>query len=77
MYLTTSDNQFGFKTKHSTDQCIFAFKEVVRYYIRYGSPVFASYLDVSKALDTVNHWTLFDKLVKTGEPFYLVKVLVP
>ena len=29
VYLTTSDNQFGFKSKHSTDQCIFAFKEVV------------------------------------------------
>ena len=24
-YLTTSDNQFGFKPNHSTDQCMFAF----------------------------------------------------
>ena len=39
VYLTTSDNQFGFKSKQSTYQCIFAFKEVVRYYIRHGSHV--------------------------------------
>ena len=75
VYLTTSDNQFGFKSKHSTDQCLFAFKEVVRYYIRHGSPVFACYLDAnaSKAFDRVNHWTLFNKLVKREVPSYLVK----
>ena len=76
VYLTTSDNQFGFKSKHSTDQCIFAFKEVVWYYIRHGSPVFACYLDASKAFDRVNHWTLFNKLGKRGVPSYLVKVLL-
>ena len=28
-YLTTSDNQFGFKAKHSTDMCIYSEKLVV------------------------------------------------
>ena len=30
--LTTCSNQFGFKTKHSTDICIYAFKEAVLKY---------------------------------------------
>ena len=53
MYLTTSDNQFDFKPKHSTDHCIFAFKEVFRYYFKHGSPVSACYLDANKAFDRV------------------------
>ena len=30
--LTTCSNQFGFKIKHSTDMCIYAFKEAVLKY---------------------------------------------
>ena len=39
-YLTTSDNQFGFKAKHSTDMCIYAVKSVVKYYNHFHSPVY-------------------------------------
>ena len=28
-FLYTSDNQFGFKAKHSTEQCIYVLKEVI------------------------------------------------
>ena len=31
-YLTTSDNQFGFKSCHSTDLCIYTLKEFIEYY---------------------------------------------
>ena len=31
-YLTSSDNQFGFKSCHSTDLCIYALKEFIEYY---------------------------------------------
>ena len=30
-FLTTSSNQFGFKRKHSTDQCVFLYKQAVSY----------------------------------------------
>ena len=30
--------------------------------------MFACYLDASNAFDRVNHWTLFNKLVKRGVP---------
>ena len=62
-YLITSDNQFGFKKKHSTDLCIFTLKSVIDYYKNSRSPVFSCFLDASKAFDRVNHWTLFKKLI--------------
>ena len=39
--LTTCSNQFGFKTKHSTDMCIYAFKEAVTKYRSLNSNVFS------------------------------------
>ena len=39
-YPHTCENQFGFKQKLGTDQCIFALKEIVNYYSNLSSPVF-------------------------------------
>ena len=71
-YLTTSDNQFGFKAKHSTDMCIYAMKSVVKYYNHYESPVYTCFLDASKAFDRIHHWTLFSKLIARGVPCPLI-----
>ena len=43
------DNQFGFKAKHGTDECVFALKQVVAYYNEQASPVFSVFVDSSKA----------------------------
>jgi len=75
-FLCSPSNQFGFKKKHGTDLCIFALKEIIQYYRQRGSPVFACFLDASKAFDRVNHWTLFKKLMDRGVPMYLVRFLV-
>ena len=32
----TSDNQFDFKTKHSTDMCVFLLKQAISYHITRG-----------------------------------------
>ena len=53
--LTTCSNQFGFKTKHSTDMYKYAFKEAVLKYCSLNSDVFSCFLDASKAFDHVNH----------------------
>ena len=74
--LSSSDNQFGFKKKSSTDMCIFAFKQVIEYYRNLSSPVYICFLDASKAFDRINHWYLFKKLLVKGLPVFLVWMLV-
>ena len=63
MYLITHDHQFGFKSKHSADMGIFSAKSIMKYYTEHGSPVFTCFLDPSKALDRINHWTIFRKMI--------------
>ena len=74
--LATGDHQFGFKEKHSTDMAVYAFKEIVDHYLRNRSPVFVCFLDARKAFDRVNHWTLFNKLLRRGVNADIVQLLV-
>ena len=60
-YLYSSNYQFGFKPKHSTDLCIYSLKEVIEFYKSQSSSVYVCFMDASKAFDRVNHWTLFKK----------------
>ena len=59
VYLFTSDNQFGFKQKHSTVLSIYTMKSIIQYYNYHSSPVYTCFLDASKAFDRINHWTMF------------------
>ena len=58
-YLLTHDHQFGFKSKHSIDMCIFAVKTLIKYSTDHITPVYTCLLDASKGFDRVHHWTLF------------------
>jgi hypothetical protein len=49
--LHTTDNQFGFRSKHSTDMCVFALQQIGDINVSMNSPVYICYLDVSKAFD--------------------------
>ncbi len=74
--LVTTDNRFGFKSKHSTDMCVYAFRQTIDYYNSHGNPVFICFLDASKAFDRVNHYTLFNKLITRKVPGYILRLLV-
>ena len=75
-YLWTSGNQFGFKANHSTEMCIYALHEFIDYYRSRSTNVYVTFLDASKAFDRINHWLLFDKLLKREMPCYIVRILV-
>ena len=62
-FLESSSNQFGFKPKHGTELCVFAFKELLRFYKKHGSAMHVAFLDASKAFDRVNRRKLL--LLKT------------
>ena len=74
-YLWTNDNQFGFKSGHSTDLCIYALTEFIEYFKSRSTSVYVAFLDASKAFDKISHWTLFKKLIDRHVPLYLVVTL--
>ena len=74
--LETSSNQFGFKSKHGTDMCVYTLKQITEYYNQRSSPVYICYLDASKAFDRINHWCLFKKLIKRNIDVTLIRLLI-
>ena len=54
-YLETHDHQFGFKSQHAKDMCIFTVKSVIKHYTKRNSTVFTCFLDAAKAFDRVSH----------------------
>ena len=67
--------QFGFKSQHATDMCIFMVKSVIKYYTKQNSTVFTCFLDAAKVFDRVNYWTLFSKMIKKNVPMVIVRVI--
>ena len=50
-YLRINDQQHGFRSNHSTLTACFSLKETVFYYLKNSTPVYAAFLDFSKAFD--------------------------
>jgi len=62
-FLGTTDDQFGFKAGHSTDQCTSLLKQTASYFVTHDSSEHAVFLDASKTFDRVLHMKLFEKLI--------------
>jgi hypothetical protein len=69
------DLQFGFKPGLSTESAIFCLKQTVQYYTSRKTPVYACFLDLSKAFDLVSYNMLWKKLkCETGLPSDVVSI---
>jgi len=61
--LVTSQLQFGFEARRSTNMCTMILKETVSYYITHESSVYCTMLDATKAFDRVKYTKLFQLLM--------------
>ena len=56
------DLQFGFKKGLSCNNAIFTLRTTIEHFTRRGSSIYAAALDISKTVDTVQHYKLFQVL---------------
>ena len=54
--------QFGFRSKHSTENALISLIETINKYIDNGEIVCGVFIDLQKAFHTVNHEILLEKL---------------
>ena len=64
-YLSTSDNQFGFKSSHSTDQCIYTLKECIDYYKTRLTTLYVPFLNASIAFKPKQQVSQYNTHVET------------
>ena len=75
-YLSTDDLQFAYKRKHSTAQAIHTLRSCVEYFTSHGSDVLVTFLDCSKAFDTISHYGIFIRLMERGVPLCFLKLIM-
>ena len=74
--LFSSELQFGFKAKSSTNLCSMVLKESIAYYVKHQSSVFCTFLDATKAFDRLRYCKLFKLLVNRQMPAFIIRVLI-
>ena len=74
-YFVSSDNQFGFKKKVGCLHAIYSLRSTVDYFVNNNSTVNLCSIDISKAFDRVNHYSLFIKIINKCVPINIVIML--
>ena len=74
--LMSSELQFCFKAKRSTNTCSMILKETIANYNSHQSSVYCSFLDATKAFDKVHYCKLFKLLIKRQLPAHVIRLLI-
>ena len=74
--LNSSHIQFGFKSNHSTAQCVTVFKEGINHYLNRNTNVYCYFIDATKAFDRVHFGILFNILLSRGIPAIILRLLL-
>jgi len=73
-YLSTTDDQLGYKKGVGTEFTVYALKQVAHHYLRNDCPVYVVFMDALKAFDKVNHFTLLKKLCDRKMPAIIISL---
>ena len=71
-----SENQIGFKAKNRTADHLFSLKTIIDQYEIKKKNVFAAFIDLRKAFDTIWRVGLFYKLLKSHIPKKLFNIIL-
>ena len=75
-YLNDSECQFAYKKDASTNLATFAVTQTIEYYRKNKTPVYAVFLDATKAFDKIEYKKLFDELIKADFCPLIVRLLI-
>ena len=67
---------FGEDAESSTIMCSWTAVEVINWFVRQGSSVYACLLDYRKAFDLVNHVKMFKNLMGRGVSLVLIRLMI-
>ena len=67
--------QFGFVKNSGCEKALFVVRSVCEYFLSQGSSIYLA-LDISKAYDSINHYSLFAKLMKFKFPRSVIELLI-
>jgi len=74
--LISSELQFGFRVKSSSNLRSMVLNESLAYYARHLSSVFCAFLDATKAFERIRYCKLFKLLISRQVPAPKIRVLI-
>ncbi|XP_045541848.1 uncharacterized protein LOC123723308 [Papilio machaon] len=74
-FLRLHEAQFGFRSDLCTETAILGLKHTVQYYTSRRTPIYACFLDLSRAFDLVSYDILWNKLRERNVPVELLRIL--